>query len=121
MEVSNEVLSILNGEGMIPSLNSTFSALIAKKCTAKSVVDFSTIILYNVLYKLVSKVLTNRFKPIMHTVISSNQSDFIPGKLISDNLMVAHELLHTMRQQKKGKEGKMAVKLDMSKAYDRVE
>ncbi|KAF5451880.1 hypothetical protein F2P56_026940 [Juglans regia] len=54
-------------------------------------------------------------------VISWNQSAFIPNRLISDNIMVAYELLHSMKLKQKGKEGTMAIKLDMSKAYDRVE
>lgn len=73
------------------------------------------------IYKLVSKAITNRLKPIMHSIISSNQSFFIPVRLITDNIMLAHKLLHTLKGQKRGKVENMAVKLDMSKAYDRVE
>lgn len=71
-EVSNVVLSILNGDGMSHNLNSTFIALIPKKCNADFVTDFKPISLCNVLYKLISKVLTNRFKPLMHAIISNN-------------------------------------------------
>ncbi|XP_042958006.1 uncharacterized protein LOC122293492 [Carya illinoinensis] len=61
------------------------------------------------------------FKGALAEIISPKQSAFLPGRLINDNIMVAYELLHSMRNRKKEKVGSMAMKLDMSKAYDRVE
>lgn len=63
----------------------------------------------------------NRLKPIMHFIIFNNQSAFILGRLIIDNIMLAHEFLHTLKRHKKGKAMNMKVRLYMSKAYDRVE
>uniref|UniRef100_A0A2N9I833 Reverse transcriptase domain-containing protein n=1 Tax=Fagus sylvatica TaxID=28930 RepID=A0A2N9I833_FAGSY len=67
-------------------------------------------------------------KAINHThitlipkIVSESQSAFVPGRLITDNILVAFETLHHMHQQRKGKYGSVALKLDMSKAYDRVE
>lgn len=60
-------------------------------------------------------------KPILNRVISPNQSAFIPGRLISDNVMVSFEVLHYLKRKRVGKEGYMAVKIDLSKAYDRIE
>jgi hypothetical protein len=54
-------------------------------------------------------------------IISPNQSVFIPSGLITDNVLVAFEVMHTMDGRMKGREEHMALKLDMSKAYDRVE
>lgn len=102
------------------SFNSTFIVLILKKCNANTISDFRPISLYNVLYKLVSKTITNRFNPIMHAIISNNQSAFILEMLITKIIMVTHELLHTLKKNNKRKVGKMTVKLDMSKAYDIV-
>lgn len=72
------------------------------------------------MYKLISKVLTNRLKPHMHSLISKNQNASIPGRLITNNKMIAHELLHSIKGKSKGRNEIMAIKLDMVKAYDKV-
>ena len=77
--------------------------------------------LSNVVSRIVSKVLANRVKPILPNIISDSQSAFVPDRLISDNTSVAYEMLHRLRNKRKGKIGHMAVKLVISKVYDRVE
>lgn len=73
------------------------------------------------MYKIVSKVLANMLKKILPQVISHSQSAFVLGHLITDNILVAYESLHTMHYRRMGKIGSLAFKLDISKAYDRVE
>ena len=57
----------------------------------------------------------------MNRIISANQSAFIKGRLISDNLLVAHECMHFLKNKRMSSNFDLALKLDMSKAYDRVE
>lgn len=54
-------------------------------------------------------------------VVSDTQRALIPGRLISDNIMVAYEIMHYLKIKRVDKDGYVALKLDMSKAYDRIE
>lgn len=83
--------------------------------------DFRPIALCNVIYKLVSKVMVNRLKLIFPDIISHEQSVVLQNTLILDNIIVTFETLHTIKIRKKGKYRAMAINLDMSKAYERVE
>lgn len=67
-----EVLSIHKERGMSHTLNSTFVALIPKRCTAEYVSDYIPISLCNFLYKLTFKIITNILKPMMYFIIFSN-------------------------------------------------
>ncbi|KAF5471964.1 hypothetical protein F2P56_008721 [Juglans regia] len=120
-QVSESVLYVLNSKGNLDVINNTFIALIPKKKNCTKVSDFRPISLCNVLYKIISKTLASRLKKILPSIISQNQSAFIPGRVISDNVIVAFEALHSMNCKMAGREGYMAMKLDISKAYDRVE
>lgn len=70
------------------------------------------------MYKIASKCITN-IKPHMNTLISETQSTFVSGRLITDNVIVAFEINHILKQKTKGKDGFISLKLDLSKAYDR--
>ena len=120
-DITNAVLAALNS-GIIPdSINTTFISLIPKIQNLKKVSDFRPISLFSVFYKLISKVLVKRLKLVLPYVVSDSQSAFLSGRLITDNVLVAFETLHYLKRKTQGKLGFMALKLDMSKAYDRVE
>ena len=120
-DITNAVLVALNLGIILESINTTFISLIPKIQNPRKVLDFRPISLCNVFYKLISKVLVNRLKLVFPYVVSDSQSAFLSGRLIIDNVLVAFETLHYLKGKTQGKLGFMALKLDMSKAYDRVE
>ena len=114
-------LDILNSGSMIDNLNHTFISLIPKTKTPKTAKDFQPISLCNVLYKIISKTIANRLKKLLPKLVSETQSAFMSDRLISDNILIAFETLHHLKNKRKGKLGFMALKLNISKAYDKVE
>ena len=120
-EVCNAILDFLNNDVFDVEINTTNITLIPKKKRSTTISDYRPISLCNVGYKLIAKVLANHVKRILPHIISPTQSAFILGRLITDNILVKFEALHSMDGGMKGREGYMALKLDMRKAYDRVE
>lgn len=103
------------------TLNDTTIILIPKKESSLDLRDLRSTSVCNVLYKILVKVLANRFKVLLLGIISSSQFVFVPGKLISDNDMVAFEFIHFMKRKKRSKKWEVALKININKAYDRVD
>jgi hypothetical protein len=83
--------------------------------------DFRWISLCNVIYKVVSKCMVNRLWPVLHDVIGPMQSAFVPGRMVTDNAVIAFECLHVIRSGNEGCRKFYAYKLDLTKVYDHVD
>ncbi|XP_013751397.2 uncharacterized protein LOC106453727 [Brassica napus] len=119
--VIKEVQHFFTTGALRPSQNITYVRLIPKIVGAKTVANYRPIALCNVFFKIISKLLTLRLKPVLQHIISENQSAFIPGRAIADNVLITHEVLQFLKTSQAQKRCTMAVKTDMSKAYDRLE
>ena len=108
-------------QGIIPGyLNETLITLIPKCKNPETISQYRPIGLCNSIYKVVSKILVERIRPFLKEIISPVQSAFVPGRRGLDNVLIAQELIYAM-DRKKGKSGCMAIKIDLEKAYDRLE
>ena len=120
-EVIVVVLKALHTSIILEVINTTFISLIPKIKNPKKASNFQPISLCNVIYKLVAKVVANCLKKFLVKSVPDSQSAFMSGQLITDNILMAFETLHYLKRKTTGKFGCMALKLDMSKAYDLVE
>ncbi|XP_019181382.1 PREDICTED: uncharacterized protein LOC109176404 [Ipomoea nil] len=120
-DVSAFAVNCLNSGEIPGDLNATNIVLIPKKNDPTTVADLRPIALSNVLYRIMAKMIANRLKPMLGDLISESQSAFIPGRLITDNILVAAEVGHFLNRKQCGVAGWGALKLDMAKAYDRME
>lgn len=103
-----------------PSLTETLIALIPKVDCPGSFREFRVISLCNTLYKLITKVLVNRIRPMLDSIISPFQSSFIPKRGTTDNAIILQEIVHAMNKSKK-KKSDAVFKIDLEKAYDNVD
>jgi len=103
-----------------PFLNQTYITLIPKVKNPESINQFRPISLCNFSYKIIAKVLANRLKRWLPEIITSEQSAFVQGRQIQDNILIVQEVIHQLRIKKRKKKFQAIMKLDMQKAYDRV-
>ncbi|CAN1757082.1 Putative ribonuclease H protein At1g65750 [Linum perenne] len=111
----------LNEFSIPATVHATNIVLLPKKQNPASMADLRPISLCDVRYRLVSKVLANRLRQIIPQIIGIEQSAFVEGRSIIDNVLIATETLHTMNTRRYAKDGEFAIKIDISKAFDRVE
>ena len=70
----------------------------------------------NVVYKIITKVISNRLKTLLHFLISPEQTGYVEGRQILDGIILAHEVTHSLKIMKNPR---MLIKLDLSKAFDK--
>lgn len=120
-DIINVIKDFFNNGILSPELNKTNICLVPKIEHPTSMSNYRPISLCNVSYKIISKILIWRLKPILPSIISDQQTAFILGRHITDNVLIAHELLHSLKSRKRQSKTYMAIKTDISKAYDRME
>ncbi|XP_072074409.1 uncharacterized protein [Arachis hypogaea] len=122
--LSNDVCGLVKrafeGESMNAAIFDTLVVLISKVKIPSSLREFRPISLCNVIYKIVTKVLVNRFRPFLSEIIGPLQGGFIRGRETTENIIIAQEIMHFMRNTKSRK-GTMVFKIDLEKAYDKVD
>ncbi|XP_021987007.1 uncharacterized protein LOC110883597 [Helianthus annuus] len=118
-EVTFAIKDFFRSGRLLQEINHTFLALIPKVNTPTYVTDYRPISCCNVIYKAISKILTNRLLEGIDDVVSINQSAFIPGRRISDNILLKQELL--LNYHRNSGPPRCAFKVDIQKAYDIVD
>ena len=107
--------------GIIPlKFNETHIVLIPKVKNPIKITQHRPISLSNVISRLASKILTNKLKCFLPDIVSENQSAFMSSRLITDNVLVSFETMYYLNNKRNGQQGEMTLKLNMSKAFDRV-
>jgi hypothetical protein len=120
-EIISAVKEFFKSGVMPEGINETAIVLIPKVDEPEMISQFRPISLCNVIYKVLSKCLVNRLRPLLDDIISEAQSAFVPGRLITDNALLAFECMHYIQQEQNPGKSFCAYKLDLSKAYDRVD
>ncbi|XP_073149154.1 uncharacterized protein [Henckelia pumila] len=118
-DVMDAVLDFFRGSLMPQGFTATTITLIPKVEGAQAWTDFRPISLCNVSNKIISKLLYSRLRSVVGRLVSQSQSGFVPGQMIADNILLAHELTHSLNLPARG--GNVILKLDMAKAYHRVQ
>ena len=118
--VKQEVKNIFNS-GVVPDyLNQTLITLVPKCKSPELLSNFCPISLCNTIYKIVTKIIVGRIRPFLPDLISLLQIAFVLERKGVDNAIIVQELIHTM-SKKKGRLGYLIIKLDLEKAYNRLE
>ena len=99
-DICMAVRSFLQGKSILEGLCDNTIVLIPKISKVEHLVNYRPISLCNALYKIASKVLVNRLKIFLNDIILEEQSAFVLGHLITDNVLIAYECIHTIKKQK---------------------
>ncbi|XP_058068848.1 uncharacterized protein LOC131218185 [Magnolia sinica] len=118
-DIHNVAVYVFKGGVILRAINAPLICLIPKSASPSSFSDFHPISLCNSLYKIMEKFMSSRLSNVLPKLISSEQGAFIQGRLISENIALAQELFREVNRKTRG--GNIVLKVDMEKAYDRVD
>ncbi|KAL0288269.1 UNVERIFIED_CONTAM: hypothetical protein Sangu_2666000 [Sesamum angustifolium] len=117
-DVFSAVTEFFRGVKMPKGFTATTISLIPKTASPTCWNEYQSISLCNVTYKIRTKLMTNRLGHVLPKVISLSQSGFVPGRLLSDNVLLAQELVHSLQSRRP--DANVVFKLDKVKAYDQA-
>ncbi|KAL0853720.1 hypothetical protein Bca101_058872 [Brassica carinata] len=117
-EVINSIKSFFNSGFLSTAENSTILSLVRKKPGASLVIDYRPISCCNTVYKVISKLLVNRLKPLLPALILPNQTAFVQGCLLVENTVLASEIVHGYHRNRGPK--RIVLKVDIAKAFDTI-
>ena len=119
--IKEEVLDIVEEfwktSKILKYFNSTFLTLIPKENGADSASKFQPVALCNVIFKIITKTISNRLKTILSNLVPKEQSGYIECRQILDGIILSHEIIHSLKDTKKVS---MLIKLDLSKSFDKL-
>lgn len=110
------MLELIQEKQLPQGLNDTTLVLIPKKHSPDKMANLRPIALCSIVYKVMAKMLANRLKSILPEIVSKNQNAFVTGQHITDTVVIAYEMTHYLKRQRKAKVGSATFKLDISKA-----
>ena len=116
-DILNVVEDSRRNRTILKALNTSFFSLIPKQDSALTADKYKPIALCNVEYKIISKVLASRLKPLVPSLISGEQSGYVEGRQILNNIIQAHEVVHLLTNKK---QADMIMHLDITKVYDKM-
>ncbi|GJU62334.1 hypothetical protein Tco_1244169 [Tanacetum coccineum] len=118
-DVTCAIQELFTNGNLLKEINHTIIALIPKVKSPSRINDYHPISCCNVLFKCITKIISNRIKESLKVLISPNQSAFVPGRRISDNILLTQELMHNYHLDRGSP--RCAFKVDIQKAYDTVD
>ena len=118
-DVVKAVIDFFTKGKLFKPFNFTLVSLLLKVQNPQTVKEYRPIACCTVIYKIISMVITRRMHDVMADIIYESQSGFIPGRKISNNIVLAHELVKSYTR--KNISPRSMLKIDLQKAYDSVE
>jgi hypothetical protein len=117
-EVVEAITGFFNSSSLLREVNATIISLVPKKVNPSAMGDFKPIACCNVIYKCITRILSNRMLPFLSDLVSKNQFAFISARSISENVLLAQELVGGYHKEKGNP--RCTLKIDFIKAYDFV-